>query len=57
MGSAALMSCWPARIPYFFTNQHDLGMEYVGYTDPDGYDQVVTRDDAAGREFVAFWPE
>jgi 3-phenylpropionate/trans-cinnamate dioxygenase ferredoxin reductase subunit len=30
-------------------------MEYLGYTDPDGYDQVVIRGDTASREFVAFW--
>ena len=33
------------RLPYFFTDQYDLGMEYTGYTDPDGYDQVVIRGD------------
>ena len=43
------------RLPYFFTDQYDLGMEYLGYTDPDGYDQVVIRGDTASREFVAFW--
>ena len=29
------------RLPYFFTDQYDLGMEYVGSVGPDGYDQVV----------------
>jgi 3-phenylpropionate/trans-cinnamate dioxygenase ferredoxin reductase component len=43
------------RLPYFFTDQYDLGMEYLGYTDPDGYDQVVIRGDMASREFIAFW--
>ncbi|MFC5911807.1 oxidoreductase C-terminal domain-containing protein, partial [Streptacidiphilus monticola] len=43
------------RLPYFFTDQYDLGMEYTGYTDPGGYDQVVFRGDPAAREFVAFW--
>ncbi len=33
------------RLPYFFTDQYDLGMEYTGYTEPDGYDQVVIRGD------------
>lgn len=41
------------ELPYFFTDQYDLGMEYVGYA-PD-YDQVVLRGDVAGREFTAFW--
>ena len=43
------------RVPYFFTDQYDLGMEYSGYTEPDGYDEVVFRGDVARREFIAFW--
>ena len=43
------------RVPYFFTDQYDLGMEYSGYVEPDGYDQVVFRGDVSGREFVVFW--
>jgi 3-phenylpropionate/trans-cinnamate dioxygenase ferredoxin reductase subunit len=43
------------RLPYFFTDQFDLGMEYVGHIGPDGYDQVVLRGDPATREFIAFW--
>ena len=42
-------------LPYFFTDQYDLGMEYVGYVEPDGYDQVVLRGDPTAREFIAFW--
>ena len=41
------------RLPYFFTDQYDLGMEYVG--DATGYDDVVLRGDVAGRVFTAFW--
>lgn len=43
------------RLPYFFSDQYDFGMEYTGYVDPDGYDQVVFRGDVPGREFIAFW--
>jgi 3-phenylpropionate/trans-cinnamate dioxygenase ferredoxin reductase component len=43
------------RVPYFYTDQYDLGMEYSGYVAPGGYDQVVFRGDVPGREFVAFW--
>jgi 3-phenylpropionate/trans-cinnamate dioxygenase ferredoxin reductase subunit len=43
------------RLPYFYTDQYDLGMEYTGYTDPHGYDQVVIRGDLAARKFIAFW--
>jgi NADPH-dependent 2,4-dienoyl-CoA reductase/sulfur reductase-like enzyme len=42
------------RLPYFFTDQYDLGMEYVGSVGPDGYDDVVLRGDPAG-QFTAFW--
>ena len=42
------------RLPYFFTDQYDLGMEYVGYADA-GYDEVVVRGDLDAREFVALW--
>ena len=41
------------ELPYFFTDQYDLGMEYVGYA-PNS-DRVVFRGDVDGREFVAFW--
>lgn len=41
------------ELPYFFTDQYDLGMEYVGHA-PD-YDRVVFRGDVDGREFVVFW--
>ena len=43
------------RVPYFYSDQYDLGMEYSGYVEPGGYDQVVFRGDRDGREFVAFW--
>ncbi|HEY2522706.1 MAG TPA: FAD-dependent oxidoreductase [Streptosporangiaceae bacterium] len=43
------------RLPYFFSDQYDLGMEYTGYVPADGYDRVVFRGDVAKREFVAFW--
>jgi 3-phenylpropionate/trans-cinnamate dioxygenase ferredoxin reductase subunit len=43
------------RVPYFFTDQYDLGMEYSGSVGPDGYDQLVLRGDVAARELVVFW--
>ena len=39
------------RLPYFYTDQFDLGMEYVGYA--DGGAEVVVR--GSGLEFIAFW--
>jgi 3-phenylpropionate/trans-cinnamate dioxygenase ferredoxin reductase subunit len=43
------------RVPYFFSDQYDLGMEYAGYAEPGGYDRVVFRGDVGAREFIAFW--
>ncbi len=42
-------------LPYFFTDQYDLGLEYVGSPGPDGYDRVVLRGDTEGRVFTAWW--
>jgi len=42
-------------IPYFYTDQYDLGMEYAGYVAPGGYDEVLFRGDVGKREFIAFW--
>ena len=41
------------ELPYFYTDQYDLGMEYIGLGGPD--DEVVLRGDLARREFIAFW--
>jgi len=41
------------RIPYFYSDQYDIGMEYTGLASRE--DEVVFRGDRAGREFVAFW--
>lgn len=43
------------RMPYFFTDQYDLGMEYVGHAPHGAYARVVTRGDVDKREFLAFW--
>ncbi|MBL1078595.1 NAD(P)/FAD-dependent oxidoreductase [Nocardia sp. 2] len=43
------------RLPYFFTDQYDLGMEYTGYVTPKQDARVVVRGDVGKREFVAFW--
>ena len=43
------------RLPYFFSDQYDVGMEYSGYA--TGWDEVVFRGDAGAREFIAFWLE
>jgi NADPH-dependent 2,4-dienoyl-CoA reductase/sulfur reductase-like enzyme len=43
------------RVPYFFTDQYDLGMEFSGHAAPGTYDQVIARGDAGKRQFIAFW--
>jgi 3-phenylpropionate/trans-cinnamate dioxygenase ferredoxin reductase subunit len=41
------------RVPYFFTDQYDLGMEYSGLGGPG--DTVVCRGEPEDGEFIAFW--
>ncbi len=41
------------EIPYFFSDQYDGGMEYVGHATE--WDQVVFRGDVEARELIAFW--
>jgi 3-phenylpropionate/trans-cinnamate dioxygenase ferredoxin reductase subunit len=41
------------RLPYFFSDQYDVGMEYAGFA--PRFDRVVFRGDTAAREFIAFW--
>jgi 3-phenylpropionate/trans-cinnamate dioxygenase ferredoxin reductase subunit len=43
------------RVPYFFSDQYDLGLEYSGWAPPGSYDQVIVRGDTGKREFIAFW--
>jgi 3-phenylpropionate/trans-cinnamate dioxygenase ferredoxin reductase component len=41
------------ELPFFFSDQYDVGMEYAGYATE--WDEVVFRGDTASREFIAFW--
>ncbi len=41
------------RLPYFFSDQYDVGMEYSGHG--SSWDEVVFRGDREGGKFVAFW--
>jgi 3-phenylpropionate/trans-cinnamate dioxygenase ferredoxin reductase subunit len=43
------------RVPYFYSDQYDLGMECAGLPDPGSYDEVVYRGDSDTLEFIAFW--
>ena len=42
-------------IPYFYSDQYDLGMEYSGYAPLTAGSRVVFRGDVESREFIAFW--
>ena len=41
------------RIPYFFSDQYEVGMEYSGYART--WDEIVYRGDPSEGEFIAFW--
>jgi 3-phenylpropionate/trans-cinnamate dioxygenase ferredoxin reductase subunit len=41
------------RLPYFYSDQYDVGMEYTGYAGE--WDEVVLRGDPAAPELIAFW--
>ena len=41
------------RLPYFYSDQYDLGLEYVGHATEE--DDVVVRGSTRDREFIAFW--
>ena len=43
------------RVPYFYSDQYDLGMECAGLPLPGTYDQVVYRGNPDALEFIAFW--
>ncbi|WP_165970223.1 NAD(P)/FAD-dependent oxidoreductase [Nonomuraea terrae] len=41
------------RLPYFYTDQYELGMEFSG--DIEGHDEIVYRGDPESLEFIAYW--
>jgi 3-phenylpropionate/trans-cinnamate dioxygenase ferredoxin reductase subunit len=42
-------------VPYFYSDQYDLGMETAGLPEPGRYDEIVYRGDRESGEFIAFW--
>ena len=42
-------------VPYFYSDQYDLGMECAGLPSPGTYDQVAYRGARESGEFIAFW--
>lgn len=51
LGSAAVYD----ELPYFYTDQYDLGMEYIGHVEPGAHDRIVFRGNVTKHEFIAFW--
>lgn len=51
LGQAAVLD----DIPYFYTDQFDLGMEYSGYASLARNATLVLRGDPSSRKFIAFW--
>jgi 3-phenylpropionate/trans-cinnamate dioxygenase ferredoxin reductase subunit len=41
------------NVPYFFSDQYDVGMEFAG--DLGDAERLVLRGELASREFIAFW--
>jgi 3-phenylpropionate/trans-cinnamate dioxygenase ferredoxin reductase component len=41
------------RLPYFYSDQYDVGMEYTGHAPT--WDRIVFRGDPSTRSFIAFW--
>jgi NADPH-dependent 2,4-dienoyl-CoA reductase/sulfur reductase-like enzyme len=42
-------------VPYYYSDQYDLGMECAGLPTPGSYDEIAYRGDRASLEFIAFW--
>lgn len=43
------------ELPFFYTDQYDIGMEFIGLLEPDRPYTVVTRGELADDAFHAFW--
>ena len=43
------------RVPCFYSDQYDMGMEYSGYVEKGDYDEVAFRGELARGEYIAFW--
>jgi 3-phenylpropionate/trans-cinnamate dioxygenase ferredoxin reductase subunit len=44
-----------ADLPYFFTDQYDLGMEYFGYIGSGGFDDLTVEPGKTDDAFAAYW--
>ncbi|MEK8227494.1 FAD/NAD(P)-binding oxidoreductase [Oerskovia sp. M15] len=43
------------KLPYFFSDQYDVGMEYLGFVEDPAETEVVVSGSLESNELVAFW--
>ncbi|MFF2623518.1 NAD(P)/FAD-dependent oxidoreductase [Oerskovia jenensis] len=43
------------KLPYFFSDQYDVGMEYLGFVEDPARTEVVVSGSLESHELVAFW--
>ena len=43
------------HVPYFYSDQYEMGMEYSGYVEKGNYDEVAFRGDVATGQYIVFW--
>jgi 3-phenylpropionate/trans-cinnamate dioxygenase ferredoxin reductase component len=43
------------RLPFFYSDQYDVGLEYSGHAPAGSFDRVILRGDVDTFRFVAFW--
>src|SRR6476646_8802716 len=43
------------HLPYFYSDQYEMGMEYSGYVEHGNYDEVAFRGNVDKGEYIAFW--
>jgi 3-phenylpropionate/trans-cinnamate dioxygenase ferredoxin reductase subunit len=43
------------RVPYFYSDQYDLGMEYSGFVGSGHYDQIIFRGEVTEGKYIVFW--
>lgn len=43
------------NVPYFFSDQYEMGMEYLGHVPRDVTAEVVVRGDLASGRYLVFW--
>ena len=55
--AATIIGEWTAydRLPYFYSDQYDVGLEYTGHVARGDVTELVVRGDESSGAFMAFW--